>query len=175
MNPSAQPIFEERQHIDQWWLKALMLGIALVILFPIGQYLLTGQNNTNVDGNPLVPLVIVLSVIAIISGMLFLSQLVLRIHEYGFVFGWSILEGRFQQVLWEEVESYEWTTYTGWGLGIRMGGKQGTVYAAHQGPGVAFLLKNGSRYLIVTQEEEALRAALSKAFPKGDKKAGSIA
>jgi hypothetical protein len=150
--------FKEEQRIDQWWLKAILLGTAAVLACSV---FITWEDIANQDsitrGLALWSTVIV--TLAIL-GMVWFWKLTSRIDNYGITVKCPFVH---KKVNWDKIEKLEVLDYGfvgGWG--IRIGTKYGTAYNTSGSKGMAVVLKNGKKFLIGTQKESDLKKIVEK-------------
>jgi hypothetical protein len=150
--------FKEEQRIDQWWLRAILLGTAAVLGYSV---FITWEDIANHDSITLgLTLWGTVIVTLAILGMVWFWKLTTRIDNYGITIKCPFVH---KKVNWDEIEKLEVLDYGfigGWG--IRIGTKYGTAYNTSGSKGMAVVLKNGKKFLIGTQKEEELKKIVEK-------------
>jgi hypothetical protein len=147
--------FTEVQRIDQWWLRALLLVVLAVLIYPAIRFMQTTVDKLEIFSF-CIGLLIGLAVIALI----WFWKLTTVINNYGIAIKCPFVN---KKVNWEEIEHLEVLNYGfvgGWG--IRVATKYGTVYNTSGKIGLAIKLKNGKKFLLGTQKENELKTIVEK-------------
>jgi len=147
--------FNEEQHINQWWLRLILIATLAVIGYAAYSFL--QQENSSMNHLTFWPgIVIGIGVLPII----WFWKLTTKIDNYGISVKCPFVN---KKVNWDEIEKLEVLDYGfvgGWG--IRIGTRYGTVYNASGRKGMAIVLKNKKKFLIGTQKESELKRIVEK-------------
>ena len=153
-------LFKEEQRFTQWWLWLLLIGIGVIPLYGIYNQLILG----NVVGSkPMSNLgVIIFSVFVFLVIILFkliklkteISNTELKLKFFPFLS---------KTVKWDEVVSANIVDkgFVG-GWGVRIWTSYGTVYNVKGKKGLAIVLKDGSKFLVGTQNENDLKNVIKE-------------
>ncbi|GAB2778467.1 hypothetical protein GCM10027275_22330 [Rhabdobacter roseus] len=136
--------FREEQRLHQWWLWAILLGIAGIWLWDF---------TSQVWGDrPLNSVGLVFSFL-IVAGVILLCYF-MRLYTHFTAEGIFVRYFPFVKKLipWNDIDSAEIITYNFVGYGIRFSLKYGTVYNTSGNQGVWIKNKKGSTLLIGTQQ-----------------------
>jgi hypothetical protein len=147
--------FTEVQRIDQWWLRALLLVVLAILIYPAIRYM-----QTTVDKLELFAFCIGLLIGLAVIALIWFWKLTTVINNYGIAIKCPFVN---KKVNWEEIEHLEVLNYGfvgGWG--IRVATKYGTVYNTSGKIGLAIKLKNGKKFLLGTQKENELKTIVEK-------------
>lgn len=152
--------FEEEQRMTQWWLWLFLIALVGFFLYAIYKQLIVGEP---FGENPMSDTgLIIFSVFIIGIVLLFLAiRLRTSIDEKGIQMTYRPF-GVKKLASWEEMESVDIVKYGFVGYGIRWGSSYGTVYNVKGNKGIAITLKNGKKYLIGTQQPEAVSSMLKE-------------
>jgi hypothetical protein len=141
-------MYKERQSFWTWWLIVLFVVIMYVQVQPIY------ESNWNVDDPDYIGLAILFAVLI----FFILVRLNTTINEQGICIRF-IPFVRKKTWLWEQIEDvyikeYAISDYGGWGYRI---GKNGVAYNTKGKYGLQLLLKDGSKVMIGTQNQEEVQ------------------
>jgi hypothetical protein len=157
-------LYRETQRFRQWWIWALVLGIAVLSLYGAVQQLIWGKpfgNNPAPDGWMIV--------IAVIFGIglpifMYTINLTTEIRNDGLYVRFFPFHLSFTRIATHEIKRFESRTYSplgeygGWGIRF---GKKGKAYTVSGNRGVQLELTNGKRLLIGSQRPEELVETLT--------------
>lgn len=151
--------FKEEQIFTQWWLWLILIGIAILPIFDIYEYLFREvESAKTISGVGIIGYYLfVFASIALFLFMRLKTEIDQKEIRMQFV---PFLKKR---VSWEEIKSAKIVNYGfvgGWG--IRLGTKYGTVYNTKGNKGLALELLNGKKFLIGTQKETELAKTIKK-------------
>lgn len=157
-------VFREEQRMTQWWLWLFLIGLVSFFVYALYQQLYLGapfgQNPMSNTG------LVVFSIFIIGIVMLFVSiRLKTQINGQGIEMSYRPFGIR-KMAAWEDIESAQVVRYGFVGYGIRWGSRYGTVYNVNGNKGIAIQLKSGKKYLIGTQQPEAVSALLEQITSK---------
>jgi hypothetical protein len=151
--------FYEKQRMNQSW-----LWLVLIVLVGFGSYTYIMQiiydqpvGNKPMSDNGLY--IFELFVLLLVLLFVFM-KLETKIDENGIWMKYFPFVKK--EVSWDEIETAKLVTYNFVGYGIRWGSKYGMVYNTKGDKGIAISLKNGRKFLIGTQEPQAINEALQK-------------
>ncbi|WP_321995493.1 hypothetical protein [Draconibacterium orientale] len=170
-------LFKEEQEFDKRWLWLLMLVAVFAVAIPFfrGIYFLTAENppgdNPMTTGGLIVAGVTVL-VLVVIFALMFRAKLKTKITADKlsvcfppFVWKWKAFDP-------SEIERYEIRQYHPkreyGGRGIKRRLRKGTAWTVTGRIGLQLYMKNGKRFLIGTQKQQALEHAMHKLMEKED-------
>jgi hypothetical protein len=139
--------FIEIQKFTQWWVWLIMLAI---LIFPVYAYWSGGLSEA-IKASP----------IALVFILFFILKLTIEIDDKGIRMSYFPLVNKFTE--WSEINTVSVINYGfvgGWG--IRFWTKHGTVYNVTGNKGLLVELKSGKTFVIGTQKEEELKAALKE-------------
>lgn len=148
--------YYEIQRFDKWWMKlAFLLPVAFVLATVItGKTRGEGYTGFVISG-----------VLVIVLGLLFLkAKLETRIDDAGITVRYFPFQRTYYYVKWEEIESAEVLQYRplmeygGWGLRYSM--RNGRAFSVSGKQGLKLVLKSGSKFMIGTQNADAMREYL---------------
>ena len=152
-------VFKESQKFDQWWIWIFLIPLGLFPLVGIYQQIIRGEP---FGSNPMSDTMLIIVAIFIIGFVWALYSLTLKTEidsqEIRIKFG-PLAKKTFR---WSDIEKSEVIKYGfvgGWG--IRIMTKYGTVYNVRGFKGLALQMKDGKKFLIGTQKEDALKQFLS--------------
>ena len=156
--------FTETQKFRQWWLWALLLAIAGLFGYGLYQQLYLGIPWGTNPASDTALLVTGLVPIGLI--VLFLTlRLDTHIDETGISYRFFPFQRRFKTIAWSEIEQAYIRQYNpivdygGWGLRLGLFGK-GRAYNVKGNQGLQIVFKNGKKFLIGTQQPEALERVI---------------
>lgn len=154
--------FTEIQRFTQWWVWAFLIGLLCLPLYGIYQQILRGEPWGN---NPMSDTGLWIFLLGMLAFLGFFAYIELRteIDQRGVRVRLRPIASRVFK--WENIEKVEPITYGFVGYGLRLSFKYGTVYNIKGNKGVAIYLKDGGRYLIGTQQQEAFMNT-ARAFGK---------
>lgn len=154
--------FTEIQRFTQWWVWAFLIGLLCLPLYGIYQQILRGEPWGN---NPMSDTGLWIFLLGMLAFLGFFAYIELRteIDQRGVRVRLRPIASRVFK--WENIEKVEPITYGCVGYGLRLSFKYGTVYNIKGNKGVAIYLKDGGRYLVGTQQQEAFMNA-ARAFGK---------
>ena len=151
-------IFQEKQKFTQWWLWLLLGGIAIIPAYGIYKQLIMGLPFGSKPMSNVSLLLVALFIVALLS-LFWLMELrteissrEIRMQFYPFIKKSFVVD----DIASAEVINYGFVG--GWG--IRIGTKYGTVYNVRGKHGLFICLKSGKKYVIGTQEPEAMAKAI---------------
>jgi hypothetical protein len=151
--------FYEKQRMNQSW-----LWLVLIVLVGFGSYTYIMQiiydqpvGNKPMSDNGLY--IFELFVLLLVLLFVFM-KLETKIDENGIWMKYFPFVKK--EVSWDEIETAKLVTYNFVGYGIRWGSKYGMVYNTKGDKGIAISLKNRRKFLIGTQEPQAVNEALQK-------------
>ncbi len=152
-------VFIEKQKFTQWWLWLPFGGLAIFAICAIVQQLVLKRT---VGDNPMTDGGIIGFTLFVIGITYFIYSIELRtridengIHLHFYPFFKS-------SYLWTSIMKVDFILYGFVGFGIRIVGRHGTVYNIKGNRGMAIQLKDGSKFLIGTQESEKIKAFATK-------------
>jgi hypothetical protein len=169
---SARILFKEEQRFNQWWLKLVLFGSAIIALGPmyygtIMQFT-TGEpwgDKPMSDTGLIVMDVITTVIMAGVIYLIFGTRMITEINSNG-------VYVRFKPFLVKEksfpadiIEKYEVRKYNpvadygGWGV---KHGRKGIVYNVSGNMGLLLWLKNNKKLMIGTHRPEAVKRAMNK-------------
>ncbi len=149
-------MFYEKQKFNQWWIWTMLLITILAIAYGI----LTGK----ADPTERYGLLISLTVVSIISALLYFTSLETRIDERGITLRFFPFQRVYYYVKWEEIQTIQVRKYKaireygGWGIRFSFSG--GKAYTIKGNEGLQLVLNSGKRFLIGTQKTAAMIAHL---------------
>jgi hypothetical protein len=150
--------FKEEQRFDQWWMKAILIGTLLLLVYASYVVWNSSDINNNIGAFIFTWVSYIFGLVVII--IVWFWKLTTRIDNYGITIKCPFVH---KKVNWDEIEKLEVLDYGfigGWG--IRIGTKYGTAYNTSGSKGMAVVLKNGKKFLIGTQKEEELKKIVEK-------------
>lgn len=155
-----QPLFQEKQRFNQWWLWLLLIGLTLIPFYGVYQQFLRGQP---AGDKPMPDWGLIAFLLFMLLFLLFfwLMQLSTTITDKAIHFRFFPFTN--QQINWEGIRAAEVVDYGfvgGWG--VRIGTKYGTIYNTSGKIGLALYLKNGKKICVGTQEESRLKKVLAE-------------
>ena len=151
------PSFTETQKFTQWWLWALLGGLALLPVYGLYSQVVLEEpfgNNPRSDRGLVLFLLGMLAVLGFFAFM----ELRTEIDERGIRMRLRPISQ--ESFPWDRIEKVEPITYGFVGYGLRFSPRHGTVYNIRGNKGLAIYLKDGGRFVVGTQEPERLVAAL---------------
>lgn len=149
-------MFYEKQKFNQWWIWTMLLITILAIAYGI----LTGK----ADPTERYGLLISITVVSIISALLYFTNLETRIDEHGITLRFFPFQRIYYYVKWEEIAIAQIRKYKairefgGWGIRFSFAG--GKAYTIKGNQGLQLQLKSGKKFLIGTQEAKSMQAYL---------------
>lgn len=154
--------FTETQRFTQWWVWVFLVGLLCLPLYGIYQQIFRGEPWGN---NPMSDSGLWIFLLGMLAFLGFFAYIELRteIDQRGIRARLRPIASRVFQ--WENIQRVEPVTYGFVGFGLRFSSKYGTVYNIKGNKGVAITLKDGGRYVIGTQQQEAFMNA-ARAFGK---------
>jgi hypothetical protein len=150
--------FKEEQRFDQWWMKAILIGTLLLLVYASYVVWNSSDINNNIGAFIFTWVSYIFGLVVIIIAWFW--KLTTRIDNYGITVKCPFVH---KKVNWDEIEKLEVLDYGfvgGWG--IRIGTKYGTAYNTSGSKGMAVVLKNGKKFLIGTQKENDLKKIVEK-------------
>lgn len=154
--------FKEKQRFTQWWLWLILIIMSLIPLYPLLEWLFFGRKPEDSILSLVIPFVFFLGITILLASM----RLVTEINAQGIRMHFSPFVSK--NIAWDDIRSIQVINYGfigGWG--IRLWTDYGTVYNTRGNKGMAIVLKDGKKFLIGTQKEEALRAVVEAYAPSG--------
>ena len=151
--------FTEKQKFTQWWFwTVFILPAAIAIYACITQLFFDIPFGNNPMSNIGVLLFAICS-----FGVLYFNRymaLLTEINDFG-------IQMRFvpfvkKDIAWHQLASLKIVNYGFVGYGIRLGSPHGTVYNMKGNIGLALTLKDGTKFVIGTQQPEVLKGVLEK-------------
>ena len=131
-----------------------------ISILAIGYGILTGK----ADPSERYGILISLSIILIISALLYFTNLETRLDEYGITLRFFPFQRVYYYVKWEELESVHLRKYKaikefgGWGIRFNFVG--GKAYTIKGNEGLQLVLKSGKKFLIGTQKAKEMNEFL---------------
>ncbi|NOR44767.1 MAG: hypothetical protein GQ534_04205 [Candidatus Delongbacteria bacterium] len=170
MKTEFKTIYTETQQFRQLWIWILVLvtGISSVGVFTYGFYeqIILGQTfgNKPMSDNALIISFVLATIFFILLLFLFFhAKLTTMIADSGISYKFFPFHLSFHKITWDEIESYEVTTYRpireygGWGIRL---GKNKKAYNVSGSVGLSVQLKSGKKVLFGTQKEQELKEFL---------------
>ena len=160
---------ETQQFRQLWiWILVLVTGISSVGVFTYGFYeqIILGQTfgNKPMSDNVLIISFVLATIFFILLLLLFFhAKLTTMIDDSGISYRFFPFHLSFHKISWDEIESYEVTTYRpireygGWGIRF---GKNKKAYNVSGNVGLSVQLKTGKKVLFGTQKEQELKEFL---------------
>jgi hypothetical protein len=150
--------FKEEQRFDQWWMKAILIGTLLLLVYASYVVWNSSDINNNIGAFIFTWVSYIFGLVVIIIAWFW--KLTTRIDNYGITVKCPFVH---KKVNWDEIEKLEVLDYgfVGGG-GIRIGTKYGTAYNTSGSKGMAVVLKNGKKFLIGTQKESDIKKIVEK-------------
>jgi len=155
--------FKEVQKITQWWVWAILIGVAGIWVWGIIYQVVLGHHfgNKPLSNNGLlISAIIPFGMI----GFFYLLKLKTEITSDGidvkYFPMWST------HIKWDEIQNTEIIKYNFVGYGIRFSDDYGTVYNAKGDIGLLIQKKDGNKVLIGTQIPEQLATVLNVVYSK---------
>jgi hypothetical protein len=145
-------MFYEKQKFNQWWIWTMLT----ISILAIGYGILTGK----ADPSERYGILISLSIILIISALLYFTNLETRLDEHGITLRFFPFQRVYYYVKWEELESVRLRKYKaikefgGWGIRFNFVG--GKAYTIKGNEGLQLVLKSGKKFLIGTQKAKEM-------------------
>lgn len=163
MNTKSIPIFIEKQKFTHWWMWAFILLPLAIGLYGCYQQLWLG---TPMGNKPMSNVGVMLMTFFGVGFAFFfwLNQLITTIDQTGISVQFFPYTKR--KVAWEEIAQCQVIPYGfvgGWG--IRLWTQYGTVYNVTGGKGLYIQLKNKEKFLVGTQNAEALEQFIETLSP----------
>lgn len=153
-------MFQEKQRFTQWWLWAILLGIAAFATFAFYRQIIQGQifgDNPMYDTG-LTIFAIVMYALPVLFWRFHLDTHIDEVHiNFNFM---PLLK---KSVSWKDVKSAKVLNYGsvgGWGL--KHSKKYGSVYSTGGEMGLAIVMNSGHKFVIGTQKENDLKSFLEK-------------
>lgn len=147
--------FKEEQHIDQWWLRLILIATLAVLGYAVYSFL---QNETSsMDHLAFWPGILI--GIAVLT-MVWFWKLTTKIDNYAITVRCPFVN---KKVNWDDIKHLEVLDYGfvgGWG--IRIWTKYGIVYNTSGSKGMAIVPKKGKKFLVGTQKEDELKKIVEK-------------
>jgi hypothetical protein len=155
--------FKEVQKITQWWIWAILIGVAGIWVWGIIYQIVLGHqfgNKPLSNNGLLISAIIPFGMI----GFFYLLKLKTEITSDGIdVKYFPIWSTR---IKWDEIQKAEIIKYGFVGYGIRFSDNYGTVYNAKGDIGLLLQKKDGRKVLIGTQIPEQLTIVLNTVYSK---------
>ncbi|WP_047415790.1 hypothetical protein [Cellulophaga sp. Hel_I_12] len=155
-------LFSEQQKFTQWWLWLLLIAPIVIIAYTLIPPTIDVPNpkNSSFHLDPsndiwisLVIMLLVLLLFLVMRLNTTIDQVAITVRFFPFFKkSWE----------WSEIQSANVVTYRFVGYGIRISGSYGMVYNVKGNKGLAIRLKNGQKYLVGTQNPEAMQQILNK-------------
>lgn len=154
--------FKETQKITQWWVWALLFGIAGIWVWGFVYQVLLGHTFGN---NPMSNTGLLVGAIFPFGLLIFFYALTLNteVNAVGIRVKYFPLWST--DMRWEEIRKAEIIKYDFVGYGIRFSGKYGTVFNARGDKGLLLEKTSGEKILIGTQHPERLQTVVSDLVP----------
>jgi len=158
--------FQEKQKFNQWWIHLIVLIPAGIWIWQMVQQIFMG---VPFGQNPAPDLVVILIGIIPVGAFLLFRYLTLEtlIDENGVNYRFKPFQKKFKTIRKEDIDTFEVKKYNplleygGWG--IRTGSfRKGTAYNVSGNMGALFVMKNGKKFMLGTQNPETMRSALIK-------------
>lgn len=163
-NTDGEARFEERQMFRQWWLIVLLAIPAAFVWYGFIQQIVRGIPWGSKPAPDGIVWFLVLSVGLILPALILSMGVLTRItHDQVLVRFKPIAKRAFDIAALQAASSITYRPireYGGWG--IRFSRKRGTAYSCSGNRGVRLTLEDGSRFLIGSQDPDALLAAIQK-------------
>jgi hypothetical protein len=152
--------YKEEQRFSQWWLWILSIGIGVILVYGIYKQIILGQP---IGDKPIsnISLILFSIFMFIVLSFLWLLKLTTVIDSDSITINFFPILNK--KIYWSDIKSFQVVDYGfvgGWG--IRLWTKYGTVYNTKGKKGLALELKNGKKYCIGTQKENALKEFLKE-------------
>tara|TARA_R110002012_G_scaffold322108_1_gene555961 strand:- start:79430 stop:79921 length:492 start_codon:yes stop_codon:yes gene_type:complete len=154
-------LFSEQQKFTQWWLWFILIAPLVIIgatILPANLHIPNPESfsfHLAASSDIWISLIIMVMVLLLFLGMRLSTTIdkeSIAIHFFPFFKkSWN----------WSEIEEIKLVTYGFVGYGIRISSTYGMVYNVKGNKGLAMRLKSGKKYLIGTQNPEALQHILN--------------
>jgi hypothetical protein len=164
--------YKEEQKFSQWWIWLILLAVSGVWIWQLVQQIFMG---IPFGDNPAPDFVVILTGIFPVLVIILFRFLTLEttIDETGIYYRFRPFQRKPKVIKPGDIARYEVKKYNpifdygGWG--IRLGSfRKGTAYNVSGNMGVLFEFKNGKKFMLGTQNPEAIRSALNKLINKSD-------
>ncbi|HNQ82220.1 MAG TPA: hypothetical protein PLW31_05410 [Bacteroidales bacterium] len=167
----SRVLYKEIQRFNQWWIWLIILLLSGFWIWQLVQQIFMG---IPFGDNPAPDFVVILLGLFPLGALLLFRFMILEtvIDEQGVKYRFKPFQRKPKLIKPEDVKTYEVKKYNpvmefgGWGVRY---GLKGTAYNVKGNMGAQFDLKNGKRFMLGTQNPDALRYALNKLFAKTDR------
>ena len=157
--------FREKQKFNQWWIYVIVMIPFGIWIWQLVQQIFMG---VPFGENPAPDLVVVLIGIIPIGAFLLFRFMTLEtiIDENGVHYRFRPFQRKPKLIRKDEIESVEVKKYNpimdygGWGIRVASF-RKGSAYNVSGNMGALFQLKNGKKFMLGTQNPEAMRSALN--------------
>lgn len=149
--------FREKQKFTQWWFWGIFIVPAAIAIYAC----ITQLFFDIPFGNKPMSNTQILTLIICSFGCLYFNwymTLITEINDFGIQMHFVPFVKK--TIAWNQVASLKIVNYGFVGYGIRMGSPHGTVYNIKGNMGLALVLKDGTKFVIGTQQPEALQRKL---------------
>ena len=166
----ARTFFKEEQRFNQPWIWAILLMVTGFWLWWFIQQIILGKP---FGDNPAPDFVVFIFMIFPLGTILLFRYMILEtlIDDAGVHYRFRLFQRKFRTIKPEDILSVEVKPYHpirdygGWGIRLGSTGK-GTAYNVRGNMGVLFELKNGKKFLLGTQQPQAIKSAMAKLMSK---------
>ena len=158
--------YTEEQKFNQWWIWLIILFASGLWIWQFVQQIILG---IPFGDNPSSDLGVIFTILFPVLAVILFRILTLEtiIDDNGVQYRFKPFQRKPRIIKADDIAGFEVKKYSpikdygGWG--IRMGSrKKGKAYNVSGNQGVLFELKNGKKFLLGTQNPEAIRSALDK-------------
>lgn len=148
--------FIEIQRFRQWWIWLILLGSFLPLA--VSFFRKINREGVSPEDFAFSGWLVYIGINAVVFLFFLALELRTEVDSRGVRMRLRFVDRKI--IRWEDVQSAEIITYGFVGYGLRLLTKYGTVFNISGNKGLAIRCKDGSRYLVGTQEPERLRKTL---------------
>jgi len=158
--------FNEEQHFNQWWIWLILILLSGFWIWQLVQQIFMG---VPFGDNPAPDFVVILLGLFPVMAILLFRFLTLetKIDESGVYYRFKPFQKKYKVIKPEDIADVEVKKYHpvmdygGWGIRYGMT-RKGNAYNVSGNMGALFELRNGKKFMLGTQNPEAIRSALRK-------------
>ncbi len=164
-------VFSETQRFNQWWLRLMNIGLAILLLFLLYTWFIAKETVNNVSPNDSIVKIIVIVSFVPIFVLFYLLKLKTSINEQGIHYQFIPFQFSKKTIPWNEMEKCYVRTYSpikeygGWGYRASFG-RKGKALNVKGNKGIQIEFKTGKKLLIGTQKEKEATQVINRYFNK---------